>query len=133
MFNRSESPYLICYHGPKLIIERYGFNVELLVQSPTSMHGSSEVHSGYIYRRVESLQNNKGTTKPKKCTKRRTKKEKDDRVLLDGEILSDPLFANAWKSTRRDLVPVLEDVRNQVLNNLSSQRPRRKRKAVCLI
>mmetsp|Transcript_20940 Transcript_20940/g.43856 ORF Transcript_20940/g.43856 Transcript_20940/m.43856 type:complete len:356 (+) Transcript_20940:274-1341(+) len=53
MFNRSQSEYLICYHGPKLMVDRYGFNVELLVQKPLSMHGSSEVHTGYIYRRTE--------------------------------------------------------------------------------
>ena len=39
MFNRSHSKWLICYHGPKLIKEKYGFHVELLVQKPTSMHG----------------------------------------------------------------------------------------------
>ena len=123
MFNRSQSPYLICYHGPKLIIERYGFDVELLVQNPTSMHGSKEVHTGYIYRRAQNK---------KSRSQRRKKTEKDSRVLLNGEILSDPLFVNAWKSTRRDIVPHLEDVRSQVLSNLASQRPRRKRKAISL-
>lgn len=40
MFNRSRSPkWLICYHGPKLIVDKYGFHVQLLVQKPTSMHG----------------------------------------------------------------------------------------------
>jgi len=51
MFNKSQSPFLICYHGPKLMIDRYGFDVELIVQASTSMHGSSENHSCYIYRR----------------------------------------------------------------------------------
>ena len=40
-FNVSRCPYLICFHGPKLMVERYGFNVELLAQIPTSMHGTS--------------------------------------------------------------------------------------------
>jgi len=38
-FNRSHCKWLICFHGPKLIVEKYGFHAELLVQKPTSMHG----------------------------------------------------------------------------------------------
>jgi len=52
MWNRSLSPYLICYHAPKDIVGSYGFDVELVVQAPTSMHGSKEGHMGYIYRRT---------------------------------------------------------------------------------
>ena len=55
MFNTSRSPYLICFHPPKVIIERYSFEVELLAQTPTSMHGSSEGHSGYIYKRSNCI------------------------------------------------------------------------------
>jgi hypothetical protein len=51
MFNASRSKYLICFHPPKAIIERYSFEVELMAQTSTSMHGSSEGHSGYIYKR----------------------------------------------------------------------------------
>lgn len=42
---------MICYHGPKDIIKNYGFHVELVAQTSTSMHGSKEGHMGYIYRR----------------------------------------------------------------------------------
>ena len=52
MWNRSTSQYLVCYHGPKDIIHSYNFNVELLTQIPTSMHGSKEGHMGYIYQRT---------------------------------------------------------------------------------
>lgn len=51
MWNKSLSPFLICYHGPRDIIECYEFNVELITQISTSMHGSKESHTGYIYRR----------------------------------------------------------------------------------
>lgn len=51
MWNTSSSPYLICYHSPKDIIDAYQFNVELVIQTSTSMHGSSEGHMGYIYKR----------------------------------------------------------------------------------
>jgi Histone methylation protein DOT1 len=54
MWNRSTSPYLICYHGPNHIIHEYDFHVKLLVQTPTSMHGSKEGHMGYIYQRMET-------------------------------------------------------------------------------
>lgn len=59
MFNRSQSEYLICYHGPRLMIDDYGFNIELIVQTPTSMHGSAEGHTGYIYRRSEDVKPSK--------------------------------------------------------------------------
>lgn len=42
---------MICYHGPRDIIETYEFEVELVEQTQTSMHGSREGHMGYIYKR----------------------------------------------------------------------------------
>jgi hypothetical protein len=80
-FNASASTYLASYHGPRIIVQRYGFNVELIVKTPTSMHGregrgghmvgcvltptvggcgcacnvwsgSSEGHTAYLYRRT---------------------------------------------------------------------------------
>ncbi len=139
MFNRSDSPYLICYHAPKLIIERYRFNVQLIVQTPTSMHGSSEVHTGYLYRRIgiddkmnqkgaSSIFNNKKMASNQSNANTNTLKSNDGRVLLHGKIPSDPLFVNAWNLTRKGLGPILEDVKSQVTSNLSSQRPRRTRK-----
>jgi len=112
MFNRSQSDYLICYHGPKLMIERYGFNVELIVQAPTSMHGSSEGHMGYIYRRAG-------------------KKQKAAKTLpIVYGVACDPLFEEAWKSTKRDIEPMLEDVKRQVTDSLNAQRPKRNRRPV---
>uniref|UniRef100_A0A7S3KVJ6 DOT1 domain-containing protein n=2 Tax=Amphora coffeiformis TaxID=265554 RepID=A0A7S3KVJ6_9STRA len=51
IWNRSSSPFLICYHSPKDIIDTYEFDVELVTQKQTSMHGSKEGHMGYIYKR----------------------------------------------------------------------------------
>ena len=42
---------MICFHSPKDVIDSYEFDVELLAQIPTSMHGSKEGHMGYVYRR----------------------------------------------------------------------------------
>lgn len=55
MFNASQSPFLICFHSPRVIIETYEFEVELITQTCTSMHGSSEGHSGYLYRRIGAV------------------------------------------------------------------------------
>jgi hypothetical protein len=112
MFNKSQSDYLICYHGPKLMIDRYGFNVELIVQEPTSMHGSSEGHMGYIYRRAG-----------------RKQKVPKNLPLIEGAPC-DPLFKAAWESTRREVKPLLDDVKKLVTDSLNSQRPRRKRTPV---
>ena len=75
IFNKSSSEYLICFHNPKVIMERYGFDVELLAQTPTSMHGSSEVHTGFIYKRTK-------TTRPV------------------GQVSCDPLFQEAWETVK---------------------------------
>ncbi|EWM22673.1 hypothetical protein Naga_100023g16 [Nannochloropsis gaditana] len=53
-FNISQCPFLICYHGPKLIVDRYGFDVTLISQVQTSMHGSSEGHTAYCYKRTKT-------------------------------------------------------------------------------
>jgi len=36
---------LICYHSPKDIIVSYDFDVELVAQEMTAMHGSKEPHN----------------------------------------------------------------------------------------
>jgi hypothetical protein len=109
MFNRSQSEYLICYHGPKLMIEKYGFEVELIVQTPTSMHGSSECHMGYIYRRSKTK-----PTPPKSLP------------VVNG-VPCDPLFQPAWEFVKQDATQMLEHVKHQLLESLNSKRPKRKR------
>jgi hypothetical protein len=86
MFNQSLSPYLICYHPPRKIIETYGFEVELLTQATTSMHGSKEGHMGYLYRR---------------------------KIIQDGalkETLCDPVFKGALDAVQSGLAPLHEAV-----------------------
>ena len=51
IWNKSTSPYLICFNAPRVIAEEYGFDVELLAKTETTMHGSNEGHMGYVYRR----------------------------------------------------------------------------------
>ena len=57
VFNRSCSSYLICYHPPAIMIVRYKFDIILMCQQNTTMHGSGENHTGYIYRRTIIMNN----------------------------------------------------------------------------
>lgn len=105
MFNRAKSNYLICYHGPKLMIDEYGFDVELITQSSTSMHGSSENHMGYIYKRVKM-----------------TKEDKNARTMK-----CDPLFKKAWDCTRLGLKDVSRHVSDTVETKMDNSISRRTR------
>jgi len=119
MFNKSQSPFLICYHGPKLMIDRYGFDVELIVQAPTSMHGSSENHSCYIYRRSSKF-----------IRKVKRRKFSPQAEGLPNGVPCDPLYKDAWELTRGDVDSLRDFVKDSVVRNLYSARPKRERKPV---
>eukprot|EP01041_Mallomonas_annulata_P012339 gene12339-25963_t len=53
-FNNSvHCRYLISYRPAHRVAgEEYGYNVELIGQMPTHMHGSGEVHTAYFYKRL---------------------------------------------------------------------------------
>lgn len=104
MWNRSESPYLICYHGPKNLIDDYGFDVELITQAPTSMHGSKEGHMGYLYRRSRSVT----MSSPPKC---------------------DMVFQRAFSLTKSTLNDVKADVEATMDELMTSKRPSRASRA----
>jgi hypothetical protein len=101
MWNRSSSEYLICYHSPKAIIDDYDFDVELLAQTPTSMHGSKEGHTGYIYRRNPSKKKREST----EC---------------------DALFQKSWDLVQKGLEPLHEDVSQQFHETMGSGRRTRR-------
>ena len=86
------------------MIDTYAFDVELVTKASTSMHGSSEVHSGYIYKRCNS---NKSKCKSK----------------VIGEPC-DPLFAGAWKICRSGLDAVLKHTTEQVDEHIKSTNQR---------
>jgi len=102
MFNSSKCNYLVCYHGPKLMIDRYGFDVELIIQTNTSMHGSSEGHMGYLYKRI----------KMKKESKR---------------VKCDDLFADAWSQTKLGVNSLSSFVEEKVNDEMGSSIARRTR------
>ena len=115
MWNMSDSTscrYLICYAGPKDIIDYYEFNVELLSQVSTSMHGSKESHMGYIYRR---------TVSPKKGVKGKN-------IPSDRNFPCDPLFKPSYKLVKRGLKELQREVDRQVDKEMGgSQRTTRSR------
>lgn len=89
MWNQSQAPYLICYHSPKDIIHCYEFNVELIAQTQTSMHGSKEGHMGYIYKRKYLVRN------------------------VD-QSACDPLFSSSWGLVKSGLPSLHREVTKQV-------------------
>jgi len=99
MWNASRSRYLICYHSPKDIIHNYEFEVELVTQMPTSMHGSKEGHMGYIYKRNGDV-------------KRATNE-------------CDPIFAASWDMVRNGLSELHEHVSKHVSDVMGSGRKTR--------
>ena len=101
-WNRSKSPYMICFHGPKSIIDSYEFDVELLAQMPTSMHGSKEGHTGYIYQR-------KGL-----------RKQEAQAYIQDAPC--DPVFLEAYNQVRGGLSVVRQAVDEKVEETWSSRR-----------
>jgi len=104
-WNRSNSAscqYLVCYHGPKHIINRYEFEVELLAQLSTSMHGSKEGHMGYIYRRTTST----GRAGTKNGTS------------SNSIVACDPLFKPSYKLVQKGLQELKVEVARQVKEHM---------------
>jgi hypothetical protein len=108
IWNQSRSKYLVCYHGPKDIINAYKFDAELVVQTATSMHGSKESHSGYIYRRrlsKASSANHEG--KDESC---------------------DPFFASACAKVNEGIVALKKEVDAKLEARMGSRTTTRARK-----
>ena len=81
------------------MIDEYGFNMELVVQSKTlSMHGSAEGHTGYIYRRNNYVDSSMAIACKTKA----------------GGVPCDPLFAKAWEMCRGSLCTLSEHTSNEV-------------------
>jgi len=118
MWNASDArscQYLICYAGPKDIIDCYEFNVELISQVSTSMHGSKENHMGYIYRR----------------TGVKEKSPKEKKSTLDRNVPCDPLFKPSYNLVGRGLKELQREVNRQVDKELGgSQRTTRSRQKI---
>lgn len=127
MWNRSsaECEYMICYHSPKNIIDSYGFHVRLLTQLPTSMHGSKEGHTSYIYQRIDDVEG-KGTSESTISRQSSTKST---------QTPCDPLFRQSYKMVQDieekegGLATLYEHVSEQVHQCLESGRPKRSKRS----
>merc|ERR1711935_762720 len=110
--------YLICYHGPKAIIEDYEFDVTLLAQMPTSMHGSKEGHMGYIYKRKQK-------SAPARDHKPRFRGQKQ-RTSSRRVVKCDPLFQHSWDLVQKGFNPLRDHVCQKVQETLSGGRRTRR-------
>jgi hypothetical protein len=112
IWNRSKSSqFLVCYHGPKDIINSYEFEVELITQTSTSMHGSKEGHSAYVYRRSNT----------------------DSPSSMTAQTACDPLFSGAWRNVQSGLMSLHSHVSSIVAQKMKhgpSTRASRRENAV---
>jgi hypothetical protein len=92
--------YLICYHGPRDIVERYRFQVELVAQTTTSMHGSKEAHMGYVYQRI-SIRDSSASSLRSRTSSR---------------LSCDPLFEGSFRLVQEGLVSLQREVHRQMLD-----------------
>lgn len=109
--------YLICYHGPKSIIEKYEFDVELLAQMPTSMHGSKEGHMGYVYKRKHKSAAGKS---------HKSKAGEKPRASSRTRVKCDPLFQPSFDLVQQGLDPLHEHVSQQLEETMGGGRRTRR-------
>ena len=82
------------------MINEYEFDLELLAQIPTSMHGSKEGHTGYLYKR-------KGLT------------NEDVQAYIE-DSPCDPVFQESYELVQAGLNPLSKAVDKKVEENWSS-------------
>ena len=107
-FNRSQARFLICFHDPPTMIEDYGFNIELIVQVSTRMHGPpGEQHMCYIYHHTG--------IQPINASKR---------------LPCDPLFLGAWMKSQEGLESLRKDADGKVQAELDFKYERTRKKPI---
>jgi hypothetical protein len=116
MWNHSTSPYLICFHSPKDVIKSYEFDVELVTQMSTSMHGSKEGHTGYIYRR---------TNKSAATSSATAHEEGEKQQGSDRNNHCDPLFTAAQEMVKCGLHAIKAEVDAKVEEKMNNRTKRR--------
>jgi hypothetical protein len=80
------------------MVEKYGFDIVLIIQTHTSMHGSAEGHTGYIYRRNNDIEQGKAAVCKTRCY----------------GVPCDPLFVKAWETCRGGLEKLCEFTSSEV-------------------
>lgn len=95
--NSSSAKWVLCYHGPKLMCNEYGFEMELVKQLATSMHGSGEGHTAYLYKCTHA--------KARQAAARPAARPTDEQVLLS----SDPVWKGGLELLAKKDVSALRD------------------------
>ena len=93
--NPNTCQYLICF-SPEKKLEEYDFAVEFVAEADTSMHGSGEHHTVYLYKRSKPVYS-----------------------------LCDPLFQSSYNLLKRGLNPLKNFVNEQLNTEESCKRSRR--------
>jgi len=94
--------YIVSYHGPKIMLDKYKFKMEFMCQVATSMHGSGEGHTGYFYKRGKYPKGDKrkaGPGRPKKL---------DMESNIPSDELCDPCFKDGYEKVIEGPEAVLE-------------------------
>eukprot|EP00607_Mallomonas_marina_P010014 CAMPEP_0182422864 /NCGR_PEP_ID=MMETSP1167-20130531/8682_1 /TAXON_ID=2988 /ORGANISM="Mallomonas Sp, Strain CCMP3275" /LENGTH=472 /DNA_ID=CAMNT_0024601297 /DNA_START=33 /DNA_END=1451 /DNA_ORIENTATION=+ len=141
-FNNSiHARYLISYRPPHRVAgEEYGYNVELVGQMPTHMHGSGEVHTAYFYKRILppslSLSLSLPSAPPTGTSfltlpGRKENNEQDERVVCDDMFLSTvTLAAGRERENERERGRELAEHCSRLVQSfLNEGRPKRERKS----
>jgi Histone methylation protein DOT1 len=125
--SKTQCLYLVCYHGPRDIIHEYGFNVELITQLSTSMHGSKEGHMAYIYKR--SVDDDDDETE-QNAEEEEEKKDSEEIAIVNG-VPCDALFEESFHFIGQNDTKILqEEVSRQVTQIMDTGRSTRSRKNV---
>lgn len=101
---------MICYSGPKHMLLDYEFDLELITQLKTSMHGSKEGHMAYIYHRPRKI----GSTVER--------------------TLCDPVYQYAWDLIKSNDIGLIrryvDDEIKKATNTTSGPRTRSRKKLI---
>ncbi len=124
-FNSSvHGRYLISYRPPHRVIHEYGYKVDFVDQIPTTMHGSHEVHTAYLYRR----NNRPSAPKASDIIVRIPARLGFDEEDVD--VVCDPIFVEATRLAVGKVADLKDHVVRIACEHMTSERPRRERKPV---
>jgi hypothetical protein len=120
--DKSTCQYLVCYHGPKDIICSYQFDVDLITQLSTSMHGSKEGHMAYIYKR------NTVNDEEKKESYETIRSSSSSARTYVNAIPCDPVFEDSFRLiAQKDIKALQSEVSGQLSKIMDTGRSTRSR------
>jgi hypothetical protein len=106
--------FLICYHAPKDIIDCYEFDVELVAQTQTSMHGSKEGHMGYIYRRTTPNESKSSRAIVVTDEEMPSLRRRNRALRIGADIACDPIYQRSFELVQDGLEPLQQAVNRKM-------------------